>query len=168
MKLAYYIGIRVFAIFGVPVFCLIVWYIVAVTWRMPIHNYQLKALQRYFRSAVLSLHPIQSEFRAEMAEFGNFGNSNHCDYLAGEFRSSSLPREIIMQAYTGATILSFDKISRLPVEVYFTDEDAFTHPPWEEWLSKYLPYQSSVANKDTFLVFAASDLHPPNGDIRCH
>jgi hypothetical protein len=160
---------RIFAIFGVIIFCLIVWYAVAVTWKMPFHNYQLWKLQKSFRSIMQSTHPAPSKLRGEVAEFGNFGNSNHCDYLAGEFRSSTLSKEQLTQAYAGMTILSFDKISRLPVEVYFTDEGFFKDDYlWSRWRSKYLPDQQDVSGENTYLVFASSDMHPPDGDIRCH
>ena len=172
MKHAYQILMRLFAIFGIVVFCVILLYVIAVTWGIPIHNYRLWVLQKNFRSTVQPLHPAQSQLRAEMAEFGNFGNSNHCDYMVGEFRSSSLSKEAVMRAYAGAIVPSFsshDKNSPLPVEVYFTDEDIFHNDyTWSEWLSKYLSRKPATSDKNTYLVFTSSDMHPPDGDIRCH
>src|SRR3989338_8480613 len=98
--------------------CMLVWiavfffgffvlFIVVVTWKIPLHNYQLYVLQRHFRDTVLPLNPTQSTRIAELAEFGNFGQSNHCDYIVGEFRKSAFSREEVQKAYAGVGILSF-------------------------------------------------------------
>ena len=115
------------------------------------------------------LHPAQSALITEAVEFGNFGNSNHCDYFAGEFRSSALPKGKIIDAYRSAPFLSFDGSNRLPIEVYFLDEkDTFHWWPWSEWLEKYLPSRPAIPGEHTYLVSAISAMHPPEGDIRCH
>jgi len=169
MNRANHIAVRVFAVFGVTVFCAIILFVAGITLKMPLHNYRLWVLQRNFNSTMKSAHPVPSELRVEVAEFGNLGNSNHCDYLVGEFRSSTLSKEQLKQAYAGITTLSFDKISPLPVEVYFTDEDIFEEDYlWSGWLSKYLPDQHNSSGENTYLIFTSSDMHSPAGDIRCH
>lgn len=169
MKRISHIAMKIFVVLGIAVFCLIIWFIAVTTWKMPLHNYQLWILQKHFRLTMRPIHPPQSELRTEVAEFGNLGNSNHCDYLVGEFRSSVLSKEELKRVYAETAILSFDKVSRLLVEVYFTDEDVFERDYlWSGWLSKYLPNQPYAPEGNTYLVFASSDLNPPDGDIRCH
>lgn len=173
MNRAYHITEQLFAVFGVIAFCLALGLVSILTWKMPLHNYQLYVLQRHFYDTMQPIHPAQSKLIAEMAEFGNFGNSNHCDYQVGEFRSSPLSREEVTRAYANTSVLSFDKTSHLPTEIYFAEEllDAGKWWPWDEWLQKYIPGRSLVLgeNKENiYLVFIASEMHPPDGDIRCH
>ena len=168
MKHAYSIAMRIFAVFGVAVFCVIIWFVLAITWKMPIHDYQLRVLQKHFRSTMQTVHPAQSELRAEMAEFGNFGNSNHCDYFVGEFRSSPLSKEELLQGYASVATSSFVGNRLIEIGVYFIDADIFTHYPWSEWLEKYLPNDKHITNQNTYLIFSEDEGNPPDGDIRCH
>lgn len=168
MSRTYPIAIRIFAVFGIITFGAIVLFTVAITWKMPLHNYQLWKMQRNFRSTMQSIHPVQSELRAEMADFGNFGNSNHCDYMVGEFRSSHLSKEKLRRAYAAVATSSFIGNRLVETDIYFTDEDIFTHYPWSEWLEKYIPDNRGAANENTYLIFSEDDGNPPDGDIRCN
>ena len=115
-----------------------------------------------------TMHPAQSELRAEMAEFGNFGNSNHCDYFVGEFRSISLSKEEVLQRYAAVATSSFVGNRWIEVGVDFVDDDIFTHYPWSEWLEKYLPNDKRITNQNTYLIFSEDEGNSPDGDIRCH
>lgn len=168
MSRAYPIAVKIFAIFGMIVFGAIILFVTAITWKMPIHNYQLSKMQKHFRSTMQSVHPAPSELRAEVAEFGNFGNSNHCDYFIGEFRSSHLSREEILRKYAAVATSSFVGDRLLEVGVYFLDEDIFMDHPLSEWLEKYLPNNRDIMNKNTYLIFTEDAGNPPDGDIRCH
>ena len=157
------------AIFGFVAVCFIVWLTLAMTWAMPLNLYQQHIFQKRFRVAMQPFHPSGSELIIEASEFGNFGNSNHCDYFAGEFRSSASSKEEITNAYKDAPLLSFDGSNHLPVDVLFTDEEISFHWwPWSEWLEKYLPSRPAISGENTYLVSAVSAMHPPEGDIRCH
>lgn len=143
--------------------------IIMFTWKIPLHTYQLRVLQRHFHTEVQAFP--NSVLRSEMREFGNFGQSNHCDYIVGEFRSSPLPKEEIAQFYTGTSVHPFDKTSRLPVEIYFAEDlhEAALHDYyWEYWLEKYIPTQKDAVDDHTYFVFTMSAMHPPDGDFRCH
>jgi len=159
---------NIFAGFGLIVFCLLVLFILFLTWKMPFHAYQLWAMQRRFRSDMHSIHPAESQLRAEMAEFGNFGNSNHCDYFVGEFRSSPLSKKEILKRYAAIATSSFVGNRLLETGVYFIDEDIFTDHPWSQWLEKYLPAHRHVMNQNTYLIFSEDEGNSPVGDIRCH
>lgn len=159
----------IFAVFGFAAACFIVWFTLALTWAMPLHIYQQHIFQRQFSVAVQPFHPSDSELLIKASEFGNFGNSNHCDYFAGEFRSSVFSKEEITNAYTDAPLLSFDGSNHLPVDVLFTDEESSFHSwPWSEWLERYLPSRRAIPGENIYLVSAVSAMHPPSGDIRCH
>ena len=155
-------GIEFIAVF------LIVVFILSLTWKIPIHVYQLWAMQRDFRSSIAPMHPPESYLNAEVAEFGLFGNSNHCDYFVGEFRSSPLSKEKIRQTYASVITSTFVGNRLLEKDVYFTDEDIFTHYPWSDWMEKYLPDYHPVAYAQTYLIFSEDAGNPPDGDIRCH
>lgn len=160
---------RLFAIFGVAVFCIIIWFVAAITWKIPLHNYQLWKMQRHFRSTMQSMHPAQSQLLAEMAEFGNFGQSNHCDYLVGEFRSSPLSKEELLNKYSTVATSSFRRNRLIETGVYFTDEEFFEKDYlWSEWLSKYLPDRRHITNKSIYLIYSEDAMNPPDGDIRYH
>lgn len=144
----------------------------AVTWRIPLHNVNLRAFQRSF--AALS-HPSESQLVMELSEFGNFGESNHCDYVVGEFRSTSLPRGKIEQYYESTSIPSPDRTQHAwdgeppawnEVEVAFEDDGIFQWYPWSEWWSRV--ERSSLPSEKTYLIFASADGYPPRGDYRCH
>lgn len=159
---------RIFAGLGLIAFCLVVLFALSITWKIPIHNYQLWAMQRHFRSSMHSVHPVPSQILAEMAEFGLFGNSNHCDYFVGEFRSSPLSKEELLQGYAPVATSSFIGNRLVETGVYFIDEDVFTHYPLSEWLEKYLPEHRRVPRENTYLIFSEDAGNPPAGDIRCH
>ncbi len=145
-------------------------FLIVMTWKIPLHNYQLRVLQRHFQNTAQPLHPAQSTLLTKMAEFGNFGQSNHCDYIVGEFRKSAFSREEVQKAYAGVGILSFDKTASIPIEVYLVDDiqDAAGYDYYlRSWLEAYVPTQEQNA-QDLYFVFAMSAMHSPDGDFRCH
>lgn len=169
MSRAYHITIRIFAIFGIAVFCIIIFFVADMTWLMPFHNYQLWRMQRSFRSTMRSTHPAQSQLITEMAEFGNFGESNHCDYFVGEFRFSTLSKEEILKKYAAIATSSFIGNRLIETNVYFIDEEFFKKDYlWSEWLSKYLPDRRHITNENIYLIYSEDAMNPPYGDIRCH
>lgn len=158
---------------GILAVCCAVALILLTSWEIPLHNYQLHVLQKHFRDTIQPIHPAQSKLIVEMEEFGNFGQSNHCDYQVGEFRSSPLSKEEVVRAYANTSVLSFDMTSYLPTEIYFAEEllNAEKWWPWNEWLQKYIPGRSLASDEtgvNIYFVFVASEMHPPDGDFRCH
>lgn len=116
-----------------------------------------------------SVHPVESHLLAEMAEFGNFGNSNHCDYFVGEFRSSPLSKEKIREKYAAVATSSFIKDRLIETGVDFIDEEFFkTDYLSSEWLDKYLPDRRHITNENIYLIYSEDAMNPPDGDIRCH
>ncbi len=159
MKLFYKIiiisGTTIFSVIFLIVFSLALY----LTYKIPFNNYYLKTFQNNFRQSIKSFHPAQSSLITEMAETGNFGESNHCDFLAGEFRSSPLPEEVLEQFYFKDSMSS---------GVYSINDDIFTYSPWLEWKEKYLRNYKPRENENVYLVWTADDDNSPDGDIRCH
>lgn len=169
MSRVYHTATKIFAVFGAVVFCMILPLAVFMTWMMPFHNYQLWKMQKNFRSTMQSVHPAGSRLLAEMAEFGNFGESNHCDYLVGEFRSSPLSQEELLKNYAAVATSSFVGNRWIETGVYFIDEEFFKKDYlWSEWLSKYLPDHVPSLDNTAYLVFSENEGNPPDGDIRCN
>ncbi len=157
-KIAIFVAV-VFGVIAMPV---------GVT--MPLHEYRLWVLQKRFYASIAATNPTDSRLISKMAHVGNFGNSNHCDYIAGQFRASKLSREEIQKAYAGVSTPSFssDTNAPLPVEIYFTDEDIFELSPWSDWYDEHLPAVRAAKKESVYLVFGLSQMHPYFGDIRCY
>lgn len=144
-----------------------------VLWKMPIHNMKLNVFENNF--AKIS-HPRETELVAKMKDFGLFGNSNHCDYIVGEYRTSNLQRETIINHYKGLHIPPPDDSlgvwdgpppKKTDIEIYFTDDRIFEHWPWSEWMEEHLN-RLTGNRENTYLVLASEDGYPPIGDFRCH
>lgn len=155
MKLFYKISIILGLIIISPVAILFIY----LTYKIPFNNYYLITFQNDFRQHIKSFHPAQSNLIIEMTETGNFGNSNHCDFLAGEFRSSPLSKEELEKNYP---------YDFLTAGVYFVDENIFTEYPYNEWKEKYLKNYEPKEGENVYLVWAADLDNWPDGDIRCH
>lgn len=154
---------------GILALCIATALALLMTWAMPLNSYQQYIFQRQFSVAIQPFHPSDSKLLIKASEFGNFGNSNHCDYFAGEFRSSVFSKEEITNAYTDAPLFSFDGSNHLPVDVLFSDEESSFHSwPWSEWLERYLPSRHAIPGEHIYLVSAVSAMHSPDGDFRCH
>lgn len=95
-------------------------------------------------------------------------SSVSCSYFVGEFRSSALSREEIARAYHNLTITSFDRETKIPVEVRFIDQ-GFLDDPWYEWREEFLKsFDSSTTKDNVYSVLVAHKHHSPSiGDLRC-
>lgn len=171
MKRAYIIIKGFFTALGLITFCFIVWFVAVTMWRAPIHQFNLWKLERNFEQ-IVSSHPDESQLLWHLKKFGNLfrAASNGCDYFVGEFRSATLSQREIVGAYKDIFVDSFDRTERVPVEIYFLDdEETFGRYPWNEWrekMHKSLKTPSSLESE--YLVFVAQTDYPPDGDIRCH
>jgi len=166
----YQILMRLFAIFGVAVFCVILWFIAVTMWEAPIHQFNLWTLGRNFKT-VNSHHPEDSRFVLKVRDFGNLfrAASNGCDYLVGEVRVGKGSQEEIARYYQGLFIKSFDGTDPVPVEIRFFNKENWMDPyRWSDWRDKAQAYIESAALDGTpYMVFARQDGYPPYGDMRC-
>lgn len=169
MKPFFHILIRLGMVIGIIIACCILVLAILLTYKMPWNEYQLRILQKKFRSVVNTNAATRSNLLAEFAEVDHWGNSNLCDYYVGQFRSSPLPRETLERAYFNLAIPSFsqDENNPLKLEIYFINDNFFEYYPWSDLLKQYLP-NYSLANQNIYLVWTSSDSHSPDGDIRCH
>ncbi len=164
--------INFLTIIGLAVFILILGFLILITWKMPIHNFNLWRLSKNFES-VSAFHPLLSKRLLKFSDFGNFGESGgQCGYIVGEFRVSQLTKEEILNYfnYKNLTILSFKEDKTIPLEIYFLDDDMFRYYPWSKWLL-YFYQKKGLSNQSSSIVYLAiaqSYNHLADGDIRCY
>ncbi len=162
---------RLFGIFGVAVFCVIIWFVAVAMWRAPIHQFNIWRLSDNFQS-IKPFHPPDSRRLSKIKDFGNLfrGASNACDYLVGEFRIGGGPKEEVMQRYQGLVIKSFDSMEPVPIEFHFLDDEGFfkEEPLWFEWRENVrASFDLYAARGNPYIVFARQLDYPPYGDMRC-
>ncbi len=166
----YQILMRLFAIFGVAVFCFIVWFVAVAMWRVPIHQFNLWKLGKNFQ-AITTANPPDSKPLLQIRRVGNFfrGASNACDYLVGEFYVEKRSKHEILERYRGLFVNSFDDTEPVPMEVHFLDEEEFFQDSyWSDWRKKIKKsFNLAVMQGNPYIIFASQTDYPPYGDIRC-
>lgn len=150
---------KILIIFSSIIFSAIILLVLILTWKIPYNNLYLKIFQESFNIFVNPMHPPQSNLIAEMAETGNWANGSQCQYFAGQFRFSALPKETIRQFYFKESLSS---------GVDFIDEDIFNHSPWLEWKEKYLKNYKPEESESIYLIWIADEDNLADGDIRCN
>ncbi len=166
------IFVNLLTVIGLIVFILILGFLILITWKIPIHNFNLWRLSKNFE-LVSVLHPLSSKKLLKFSDFGNFGESGgQCGYIVGEFRVSQLNKEEIINHFNdkNLTILSFKENKTIPIEIYFLDDDIFRYYPWSKWLL-YLYQKKGLSSQSSSIVYLAivqSYNHLADGDIRCY
>jgi hypothetical protein len=151
---------KIIIIFSIIIFLTIIYLVLIVTWKIPYNNLYLKIFQESFNTFINPIHPKESNLLAEAAELGNWSDGTYCQFIVGEFRSSSLSKEAIRQFYFKESMSS---------GVYFIDginDNDTINNPWHEWKEKYLKNYKPKENENIYLVWMSED-KSPNGDIRC-
>lgn len=146
---------------------IVAWVIFNMVWAIPFHNYRLWVIERQFADLNSEVLP-NSKLLLKKAEVSHWGNSNLCDYFVGQFRASSLTKEKIENAYDGKTIKSYADDGNSPLEIkVFTAREDWMEPYF--WEDSWEELEDELnAEEHLYLVFASSDSHSPDGDIRCH
>lgn len=127
-------------------------------WKMPFNNYKLEVLRKDFGKSIVKFHPAESKLLTEAAEVGNWADGTYCEFLVGQFRSSSLSKEELEKIYP-------DDFST--AGVYFIDGNEPFDSPWYEWKEKYFKDYKPKDNETIYLVWKADYDNSPDGDIRC-
>lgn len=158
--------------FIILVLFVISWVVLDFVILIPIHNYHLHFIEDQF-TEINTRNLAQSRLLSKKAAVDHWGNSNLCDYYAGQFRASTLSQEEIKKNYEGLTIPSYkgDENSPLNIEVIFLDEEWFKSQDsyyWSDWWEENSLGVNLQANETPYLVFVSSDSHPGVGDIRCN
>lgn len=128
------------------------------TWKMPFNNLYLKVFEYDFRKSIVALHPKESTLIAEVTEVGNWADGTYCEFLAGQFRSSTLSKEELEKIYP------YDFFT---AGVYFIDGGEDLGSPWFEWKEKYLKNYKAKENENLYIVWKSDYDNSPDGDIRC-
>ena len=105
------------------------------------------------------MHPEQSKLIIKIAETGNWANGSQCQYFVGQFRVSTLSKEIIRQSYFKESMSS---------GIDFIDEDAFNYGPLLGWKEKYFKNYKPKENENVYFVWILDGDKFTDGDIRCN
>lgn len=161
-------------LFGIILFGFEALILFALVWRIPLNNLKVARLERNLHVLALR-HPADSELLLKKKYSGALypGDSSSCSYIVGEFRASARTREDIRDAYAGATIPSFGREAKLPVQVRFVDE-GFLDDPWDAWRNELLSSLNTSAEgkraseENIYSVYVAHTRYvSPFGDFRC-
>ncbi|MEK7562290.1 MAG: hypothetical protein AAB509_01240 [Patescibacteria group bacterium] len=154
MKLFY----KIIVILGSVVFVIIMAFILLLTYKMPLNNYYLMIFQNDFRQRIRPLHPTKSISITEVAEVGNWTDGTKCQFIVGEFRTSSLSKEELEKIYP---------YNFFTAGVYFPDGNEKFGSLWYEWKERYLKNYQPKENEIVYLVWATDEDGSPDGDVRC-
>jgi len=149
---------KVLLILGIIVVVGVVSFVLFFTWKMPFNNYKLGIFQKNFEQSIVKFHPIESKLLAEVSEVGNWTDGTYCEFLVGQFLSSSLSKEELEKIYPD---------DFLKAGVYFIDGNEAFGSPWFELKEKYLKNYKAKANENLYLVWKSEYDNSPDGDIRC-
>lgn len=160
MKLFY----KKLLIFGLivssPVLIVISAIFIYATYKIPFNNARLVIFQYDFNKSINQLNPKQSNLIVKVAKVGNWANSNQCEFLVGQLRTSTLSKEELEGIYP------YDFFT---AGVYFFDgnQEEFWSP-WREWKEKYLKNYKPKEGENVYLVWKSKIDYNVSGDIRCH
>ena len=129
-----------------------------MTYKIPLNNYRLMLFQNDFRQNIKSLHPDQSELITEVAEVGNWADGTYCEFLVGQIRSSTLPKEELEKIYP------YDFFT---AGVHFFDGNEQFGSPWYELREKHLKDYKLKEGENVYLVWKSKTDYNTSGDIRC-
>lgn len=168
---AYRMGTKVFAAFGVIVFCGVAVSIAVTSWKTPIHQFNLWKLRKDFQTLVPS-HLANSVPVLTFKRFGGLFNSAaySCDYFVGEFRISTSSKEDTRQYYRNLSATIPHGARRLSIHVRFADEREFwIYYPWSELYSELLHLLQKFPSEQDglYVVFTPKTVQPPYADFRC-
>lgn len=113
-------------------------------------------------------HPTESRLLKRVLVVDNFGlASNQCDYAAGEFRATSLPKKDVSDFYAPLVNSTQSLTATLTYEIYFADEvDEY------QYLGGYTEmlrtYEQKPFSGERVYLFLIMEAHPPGPDFRCH
>jgi len=131
---------------------------------------------RHFAEGFAALpHAPHSSILSEYRFVGGTGNSNHCDFLVGQLRASSLPETQIADFYETLDVTPPNTTMgtwggspprKTPVSVAFLHDEVLTVYPFSDLLERDAPPLPTTEN--VYVVYAFEDGYPPGADPRCH
>lgn len=142
----------------------------AVTWKTPIHQFNLWRLGRNFQ-VIDEYHPLDSELLGKIRDLGNlFEDPSHpCGYVVGEVRATRYSQEQLRQMYSGHTIDSWNHRQHIPLRLYIYDQEGRPlTTAWKKWHAK-LPQSFRISSRpyNIYAIFILWGDDPPYGDLRC-
>lgn len=156
------------SVFGVVVSVPVLFFLVSTFGAMPFNNFYLHKVENFYKTIK---HPDDSQRVIRMKEVGHYGNSNVCDFLVGDFRTTALTIEALKTWYGDAYPELFSSDLAAPyLEVSAIEGD--TCPGnygtmCRMWVEKS-NVQKSPEAETLYLVAYADHSYSAFGDIRCH
>lgn len=113
-------------------------------------------------------HPTESRLLKRVLVVDNFGlASNQCDYAAGEFRATPLPKKDVADFYAPLVNSTQSLTAKLTYEIYFA-EDADEHGYLGVYEDMLQTYKQKPSSGERVYLFLIMEVHPPGPDFRCH
>jgi len=137
---------------------------------VPMHNLSLWRMQHALTSSIP--HPSETVSIEQRLFIGTrYINESECTYSVGEFRSTSLPREVLLEKYKNLSVDLFGFAYNMSVHVIVMDNDASLplDEPADEWLHDFLSrIDSSSSDITYYLVYLYEKGRSSLGDYRCY
>ena len=129
-------------------------------------------LWRMEQALATTRHPMNTSVVKEKTIFGSqYLDSEDCTYFVGQFRTTSLQPDEVVQAYRDKTVTLFGFASNMPVQVTVIDADTsfpLGHPV-DMWLSDLRGYLSALEGDETYyFVYILEENRLWFGDVRCY
>lgn len=113
-------------------------------------------------------HPSESRLLKRVLAVANLGlASNQCDYVAGEFRATTLSKKEAEDFYAPLVNSTRSLTATLTYEIYFA-EDADEHWYLGKHSDMLQTYKQEPLSGERVYLFLIVETHPPGLDFRCH
>lgn len=137
---------------------------------VPIHNLSLWRMERALKSSIS--HPIDTKIIEQRSFLGTrYTDISECTYAVGEFRSTSLPQEVLLEKYKNLTVDIVDFSYNMPVNVIIVDNEASLSldNPADDWLHDFPEsVDLSSSNITYYLIYLYEEGRSSLGDYRCY
>jgi len=137
---------------------------------VPMHNLSLWRMERALASSIS--HPIDAKIIEQHSFLGTrYTNTSECTYAVGEFRLTSLPREVLLEKYKNLTVDIGGFSYNMPVNVVIVDNEASLplDNPADAWLHDFLEnLDLSSSNITYYLIYLYEEGRSSLGDYRCY
>lgn len=137
---------------------------------IPWHDLTLWRMERALASS--SVHPLNSHVLAQRTFLGSrYTDTEECTYVVGQFRSTSLSPNDVLQAYKGASANLFNLTDNPLIYTIIIKEDTSLplDNPADEWIVEFQEGGGpSTPSLTYYLVYLYEKGKPWWGDIRCY
>ncbi len=150
---------------GLGIGCVLVLLVVYIFGPVLLNNIYVQSFGRTLNDIH---HPSESRLLKRVLAVANLGlASNQCDYVAGEFRATTLPKKRVEDFYAPLVNSTLSLTAPLTYEIYFA-EDADEHWYLGKHSDTLQTYKQKPLSGERVYLFLIVEAHPPGLDFRCH